>query len=272
MFEILENQSVISISGLDAKKFLQSLTSNDVINNAYSHNYLLNNQGRYLFDFFVSENEGDSYLLEINSTRTEDLIKRFNLYKLRSDVHVTDCSQIYKIIYSRDQLEAEVVKSNQDPRYKKLGIRSIIKSEKINMLGRPFDNLYYHDKYKYAVPDGNIDLIFEKSIPIEYGAEELCSISYSKGCYVGQEVISRAKYQGVVRKKIYHISSNDSNINAQSGADVIDLLGNKIGTLCSAYTNQGIALLREELVLALPEKVAMINSVKVDIKVPAWRR
>jgi hypothetical protein len=54
--------------------------------------------------------------------------------------------------------------------------------------------------------------------------------------------------------------------------DVVDLLGNKIGILCSSYIKQGIALLREELVLALTEKVAMINEVKVDINVPGWRK
>jgi hypothetical protein len=272
MFEILENQSVISVSGSGAGKFLQSLTTNDIINNTYSHNYLLNNQGRYLFDFFIHTNEDNTFLLEINSARTEDLIKRFNLYKLRSDVHITNCSQTHKVIYSREPLEIDYIKSNQDPRYKKLGFRSIIELEKINRLGRIANNLYFNDKYKYALPDGDIDLIFEKSIPVEYGAEELNSISYSKGCYIGQEVISRAKYQGVVRKKIYHVSSGDSNINAQSGVDVVDLLGNKIGILCSSYIKQGIALLREELVLALTEKVAMINEVKVDINVPGWRK
>lgn len=272
MFEILENQSVISISGLNAKSFLQSLTTNDIINNTYSHTYLLNNKGRYLFDFFIHTNEDGTFLLEINSARVEELIKCLNLYKLRTDVHIMDCSQTYKVIYSTEQLDMNLVKCNRDPRYKKLGIRSIIKSEEISKIGRNHPNLYFHDKYKYSVPDGDVDLIFEKSIPIEYGAEELKSISFSKGCYIGQEVISRAKYQGVVRKKIYHVSSDSSDISAQSGVDVLDLEENKIGTLCSSYMNQGIALLREELVLALPEKVVMINHVKVNIKVPAWRK
>ncbi|MGV2432252.1 MAG UNVERIFIED_CONTAM: hypothetical protein LVQ98_02480 [Rickettsiaceae bacterium] len=70
-------------------------------------------------------------------------------------------------------------------------------------------------------------------MPPEYGAEELNAISYSKGCYVGQEVISRTKYQGEVRKKIYKISSTESLENIEYGTEIISK-AKKIGILLSA--------------------------------------
>jgi hypothetical protein len=272
MFEILENQSVINISGSDAQKFLQSLLTNDIVNNPYSYNYFLNNKGQYLFDFFVHNNGDNTFFLEINNTKTANLIKCFSLYKLRSDVNIVDVSQTYKVIYSKEELKHSLIKSNKDPRYKKLGIRSIIKQENIRYLSHKTTELYINDKYKYTIPDGSTDLIFEKSIPVEYGAEELNAINYNKGCYIGQEVISRVKYQGVIRKKIYHINSNSGNINSEAGAHILNFKGDKIGILCSAHKNCGIALLREELFLSLSEKIATIGDIAININIPTWNK
>ena len=110
----------------------------------------------------------------------------------------------------------------------------------------------------------------EKSIPIEFGAEELNAIDYKKGCYVGQEVISRAKYQGVVRKKIFKLQSDVNFLAIEQGAE-LTFEGVKVGKLCSFYENLAIGLLWEEKYLGLTEKKVMINSYILDVIVPSWR-
>ncbi len=270
MFEILTNRAIIHIFGSDSQKFLQSLTTNDVVNKTYTYNYLLNNQGRYLYDFFVYQDNSESYFLDVDKNSSATLIKRLSMYKLRSRIEICDVSEFYAMLYSESKV-MNTVFSLQDPRYNKLGFRSLIKTENINKLQNKVSDLYLKNKYDFSIVDGNLDLVSEKSIPIEFGAEELNAIDYKKGCYVGQEVISRAKYQGVVRKKIFKLQCGTNFAFIEQGAQVTDLDGNKAGKLCSFYKNLAIGLLWEEKYLGLTEKKVMINGCVWNVIVPLWR-
>ncbi len=261
-YELLKNRSILKLAGSDAKKFLQSVTTNDVVKNKFSYNFWLNNQGRYLFDFFVLQDQ-DDYLIDIEKTCAEAFIKRVRMFKLRSKFTVEDVSDEYLIYYSeRKEIFnkggiAQAI-SQQDPRSDKLGFRILAKQlEKeggdpalqvqISEAAEAYPGLYLQHKYNYGIVDGSSDMIYEKSIPIEYGAEQLNAISYDKGCYVGQEVISRAKYQGEIRKKI-HIIEFEKDFTPEQSSPVNDSDGNKIGVICSSYQNRAIALLRIEKV------------------------
>jgi folate-binding protein YgfZ len=271
MIEILKDRALIHIVGPDSGKFLQGMTTNDVIKKNYSYNYLLTNQGKYLFDFFVYQQSAESYFLDINKTSLDIFLKRLNMYKLRSNLDIKDVSLDYNIVYSKSQIESDVEFSLQDTRYKALGYRSMMKTEKIKLLNKLVDNLYISDKYKYTIIDGYLDLVYDRSIPVEYGAEELNAIEYNKGCYVGQEVISRVKYQGVVRKKIFKLQFGTEFAVKEQEAKITDLDGDKLGIVCSNYKNQAIGLLREEKFLGLKQKVAMIENQLVNIEIPPWR-
>ncbi len=271
MIEILQNRAILHIVGPDAGKFLQSMTTNDVVKKTYSYNYLLTSQGKFLFDFFVYKKGVESYFLDINKDSASDLQKRLMMYKLRSNLEAQDVSSKYNILYSDSLVELDVEFSLQDPRYNELGYRAMIEISKIDQLSEIEEGLYNRDKYKYAITDGNTDLIYDRSIPVEYGAEELNAIDYHKGCYIGQEVISRVKYQGVVRKKIFKLYSDTDIVIKEKQTQVADVDGNKIGAVCSNYRNQAIGLLWEEKVLGLKRKVAMIDGQVVNIQVPAWR-
>lgn len=270
MVEILENRSLIHLYGSDAEKFLQGQTTNDIIKKQYSYNFVLNNQGRYLFDFFVYRENGDSFYLDIHSNSAEELIKRLSMYKLRSDVELKDVSDELCALYSKEAIEDSIF-SFGDPRSGLLAFRSVMERSKITDAQKYLRGLYLQDKYDHSIIDGVPDLIYEKSIPIEYGADELNAIDYQKGCYVGQEVISRAKYQGVIRKKIYKLRFGAEIATNCTGAMILDSGGNKIGAVCSSYGNLAIALLREEKYLGLNKKMAMVHETPVDILIPEWR-
>lgn len=278
MIELLKNRSVISVTGADALKFLQSMTTNDLENHQNSYNYLLSPQGKYLHDFFVSKVSDEELLIDIDYSCVGAFIQKLNLYKLRRAVQLEDLSDDYCVVYS--PLSALPTKAGipeykvhyQDPRFHKLGFRSIIKTSYINNSELVSNNLYKQDKYEFAIPDGVSDLIFDRSIPLHFGGEELLAISFSKGCYVGQEVISRAKYQGVIRKKIFKIKSDLQISFHEIGAEITDINGGKIGIFCSSYNNVGIVLLDEEKYLELDKKIAIIEEGdKVEIIVPEWR-
>ncbi len=230
------NRSLIKITGVDAAKFLQNLVTNDVCSeNKVIYAMMLSPQGRFLFDMFIIKTD-DSFLLDVFDGTKELLMKKLGMYKINLKVTI-------------DGLCEEDI-SYKDPRSELLGHGSS----------------YLEDKYEYAIPDGGIDLLYDKAMPQEYGAEELNAISYTKGCYIGQEVISRTKYQGEVRKKIYKITSDSDLSDIPHGTEITSD-AKKIGIFCSGHKTNGIALIREELY----SQKAIADQHEIQLTVPIWR-
>lgn len=265
MHEILTNRAIIEVVGDDAMNFLHNLTTNDIKNNNYCYSYALSNQGRYLFDFFVLKLSATRFFIDINVNQSDLFKNHLVRYKLRAKIEVNDLTNIYQVIYSKQQLEFNGYK---DPRYDQLGFRSIVSKDVLITAGTA--GLYLQDKYNFAIVDGYEDLIFNRSIPVEYGCEELKAVSYTKGCYIGQEVISRTKYQGVVRKKIFKLSVNTDNLDI-SKDDEIMANNTKIGVVCSSYKNSAIALIRLDDYHSLQNTVITVKNQTVSLCVPPWR-
>ncbi len=273
MYETLIDRAIIEIAGPDAIIFLHNFTTNDIKKYDYCYNYALNNQGRYLFDFFVVKISPSNLLVDINVHQVDLLKAHLLKYKLGSKVEITDLTEGYQVIYSKEKLE-DLSISIKDPRHNKLGFRSIAKKE----LKNHWDNspmiehsgLYLQDKYKLTIIDGYEDLIYERSIPVEYGGEELNAISYTKGCYLGQEVISRAKYQGVIRKKIFKLIAEEDISNILKNEEII-VNNTKIGVLCSSYQNTGIALIRLDDYIPLKDNSITIKNIPIILSIPGWR-
>lgn len=269
MREILRDRAIIDVSGNDALDFLQNLTTNDIKKNNYCYSYALNNSGRYLFDFFVFKDSDTKFLIDINKNQVELFQKHLVMYKLRAKIEVSDLSQLYKVVYSKEQPQFPCIVSNQDPRFNKLGFRCIIKAD-ADLMGEN-SGIYLEDKYNYAITDGYEDLVYEKSIPIEYGAEELNAVSYTKGCYIGQELISRTKYQGVLRKKIFKLYFESFDDLSVSKNDEIIANNKKIGVICSYYKNRAITLIREEEFSILEQPIIKVQNQVAFLSLPPWR-
>lgn len=271
MYEILKNRATFLLAGNDSLKFIQNISTNDIEKNIYSYNYLLNNQGRYLFDFFAYRKSASEIYLDCSADQKEQFFKRLSLYKLRSNLEITDVSHNYITIYTHTKLNiSECLYFQQDPRYSKLGYRGLITNELSSKYSDSTDDFYMNDKYNYAIIDGYLDLISEKSIPIEFAGEEQNALSFSKGCYVGQEVIARAKHQGVIRKKIYKLDFGTKIALSLKLADVTNSKGDVIGKVCSNYQNVAIAWIREENLSNLTKKQVMVNEKLATLIKPEW--
>ncbi len=273
MYEILSDRSIIEVSGEEASVFLQRLITGDVIKNSYSYNYIINNQGRYLFDFFVFKESGEKLLLDLDSGKAPFFIEKLSFYKLRAKVAIKEVSDNYSAIYSEEANPSfNAIATFRDPRFKKLGFRNI--APKISGEGKK--GLYYRDKYNFAVPDGLEDLIYEKSMIVEFGAKDLMAVDFAKGCYLGQEAVSMATYRGTIRKMIFKITSESDLTFFEQGSEIISK-NEKIGFLTSSYKNSSIAVIREEQFLALGDnrEVLIRNAEGVEAKalafVPEWR-
>ncbi|MBI2707185.1 MAG: folate-binding protein YgfZ [Proteobacteria bacterium] len=254
MIAHLSHRGIVEIQGDDKGTFLQGLISNDIKEVTPNHAIyavLLTPQGRFLYDFFISEKDG-SYFLEAEAARLEDLLKKLNLYKLRSQV-ILKIRPDLKVsalwgegVASSLGLKEESGNAREsvfmDPRLVELGARALGEIDQQSFQVMSVKD-YAHHRLTLGVPEGGQDLIPEKSIPLESGLDELHAISWTKGCYMGQELTARTKYRGLVRKRLFPVT-----IEGDAPLFGTDILKNdtSVGEMRSHSGTQGLALLRVE--------------------------
>lgn len=274
-FQVLDNRSIISISGKNKFTFLQGLVTNDIrkiesdkVDILYA--LMLTPQGRFMYDFFIFC-DGDRVLIDHESQFTSEIIAKLSLYKLRSDVVLNDTKDHYQIVFIDQKCSA--VESGEyyfpDPRDSRLSFRVYIPKEKFqsfvqrNKLAAE-KSLYESRLYELCIPEPHKDMIQTRSFPLEYGMENLHAISFEKGCYMGQENTARTKYRGTVRKKLFKFIADASLKNIEIGTEIRHG-DSKIGMFCSSHGSIGKALLRIEELEAAKTKEFMLGEYKIKI-------
>jgi len=205
------NSRFLSVEGKDNSDFLQNLITNDV-NKCTKENIiyscLLTPQGKFISDFFVFKKD-DKYIIETHSLFYETLLKKLSLYKLRSKVLINEITNLnsYSVFGELDNNFNFIIFCG-DPRNKKIGNKLICKSENPKILKdvTEIDEKKYHEiLIQNTVPLSHFDLKENKSLLLENNFENLNSISWDKGCYVGQELTARMKYRALLKKRIYSL-------------------------------------------------------------------
>lgn len=270
---ILDDRAVLAISGPQAREFLQGLVTNDVIGGLAPgsglYTALLSPQGKILFDFLVTEGDG-ALLLDVARDAAEALLKKLKMYRLRAkvDVELREPLGVYVNLAghpdNRPTPYADRAITFTDPRLAALGRRSIgARAEMPANLAGP--RAYHEHRIALGVPEG-ADFGFEKIFALDAGLDELNGVSFTKGCYIGQELTSRMKHRATSRKRILTVSS-DTALPA-AGASVTRG-GADIGELVSAYDNRGFALVRLDRLEETSGDVR-IGEIQVALNKPAW--
>lgn len=212
---LLDIKKVLEVRGRDAKKLLQGLMTNDVTtmtDGVCMATTFLSPKGRIQADTFLyySTNvEGEpTILIETNSAHTDALTHLLSLYKLRSNVSITLKPNIKSyFIYGSsliDQLElakkSKAIIYAADPRVDGLGVRALYSNDLNNIVTTDSANISY-EKYRLVAGLAEGSELSDE-IPMECNLDLLRYISFEKGCYIGQELVARTKYKGVVRKRI----------------------------------------------------------------------
>jgi folate-binding protein YgfZ len=259
---LLANRGVLRLSGQDRRAFLQGLVSNDVSACVPGHAVyaaLLTPQGKFLHDLFIVDT-GDEFLIDCEAARAEDLLKRLAAYKLRAKVTLADAQDEYDVWAMRGQGSGFGVQGAfVDARLPELGMRAILrKGDSITLNPDPrsqnFD-AYDRHRLKLGVTDGSRDMIVEKSTLADGNFDFLNGISWSKGCYLGQELTARMHYRGLVKKRMFPVTIEGG---APAFGTVITFNGEDIGDMRSSCDNLGLALLNiEKAEAAMREKVRL---------------
>lgn len=269
----LDDRAVLALSGPEARPFLQGLVTNDVAGGLAPGNALytalLSPQGKILFDFLVTEGDG-ALLLDVARDSAQALLKKLKMYRLRAQVEIEPRPQLGVYLSleghpdNRPTPYAERAISFADPRLAALGIRSIGSSAEMPA-NLPGPQAYHRERIRLGVPEGG-DFGTEKVFALDAGLEELNGVSFTKGCYIGQELTSRMKHRATARKRILGVSA-EQNL-PEPGASI--LRGETdIGELLSAQGTQGFALVRLDR-LDEARGDTKIGEIPVALNRPAW--
>ena len=227
---ILKNRGLISITGEDAKEYLQNIITNDVNKVSKSSSVfaaLLSPQGKYLFDFFVIKND-KGYLLDCDGSLVEDLVSNLSKYKIRSKVEIKDLSSSYVIglinLENFKNLQKELGKQGTtleyrdspifiDPRDNDLGARIISPLEKLYLTIKKLNlkivgsKSYIEKAFLKGIPVEGLNNLQNQLFGLEINFEKLNAIDFKKGCYVGQENTARMKLKNKIRKQLMPIKT-----------------------------------------------------------------
>jgi hypothetical protein len=273
---VLPSRSAIRVRGGDAGKFLQGLITNDIGKaqgtNAI-HAGLLSPQGKILFDFFVVE-DGDEFLIEVAQDKADELLKRLQFYRLRAQVEIAEPALAVAAAWGSTPRLPDGAIAYADPRLAELGVRMLLpKGTDLTALGceaQP-EAGYHAFRISQGVPEGGRDYAFGETFPHEALFDQLHGVDFAKGCYVGQEVVSRMEHRGTARKRIVPVEGG-APLPA-SGASV-EADGVPIGTLGSVSGASGLALIRldrAEDALA-GGKTLTVGGVKIALRRPSFAR
>jgi folate-binding protein YgfZ len=278
---LLPDRAVVRVDGSDAEKLLQGLVTNDVERGSSPRSVfaaLLSPQGKVLFDFFIARH-GGSYLIDTAADKTADLVKRLEMYRLRARVDIEDASSKFVVQvdwhYAPPPEHAGQMSQMIDPRLPELGMRTLwgpgVASRLTEDAAReanatPAD--YHAHRIALGVPEGGKDYAFGDTFPHEANMDLLNGVSFSKGCFVGQEVVSRMQHRGTARKRVVIVEADNP---LQTGAAIMAGQAN-IGTIGSVAGHRGLALVRLDRVEEMQRKGERITAegAMLTIQLPAY--
>ena len=234
----LPSRGVIEITGADRVAFLQGLVSNDVEAAAPGHAIwaaLLTPQGKYLADFFIFS-DGNTLLLDCDRDAMPMLLTRLPRFRLRADVKVAARDALS--VYAGWNADVPLGIAAPDPRLPNAGFR-LLSDAPVAATATAAD----YDRHRLALglPDGARDLEPEKTVLLEAGFDELHGISWTKGCYMGQELTARTKYRGLLKRRLVPVAV-DGPLPAPGAPVLRD--GVEIGTMRSGLDRRGLAVVR----------------------------
>ena len=245
---MLEDRGVVSVSGAEATSFLQGLLTNDVERLAPSearYAALLTPQGKILFDMIVVREPGGeepSYLIDCTAAQAADLAKRLGFYKLRAKVAIANQSAERAVVafWGNEPASAENL-LYADPRDPRLGWRAILPRAAGAAIGLEHVGEYEGLRIAAGTPKGGLDFAYGDAFPHDANFDLLHGVDFDKGCYVGQEVVSRMKHRGTARKRVARVKL--AGPAPAPGTPVLDR-ELAVGALGSSSGREALALLR----------------------------
>ncbi len=284
---ILADRGVIKVAGDGARNFLHGLVTADILQLKVGEARfcaLLTPQGKIIADFIVTEapaKDGGGFFLDVPLAQAAALVGKLNLYRMRAKVMVEDLSQVLGVLAAWDggstPPPTAVGLCYGDPRLPALGLRAMLPPHLAGAaaaeLGATLVGASEYEAHRIAlgVPSGGADFSYGDAFPHEADMDQLGGVDFAKGCYVGQEVVSRMEHRGTARTRAVPVRFVGTA--PEAGAAIV--AGNRqLGSLGSAASGHAIALLRLDRAadaLANGEPL-MAGATPIRLVKPDWAR
>jgi tRNA-modifying protein YgfZ len=256
------DRAVISLAGDNVLGFLDNLLTCDcasLAEGAAVYGALLTPQGKILHDVFVY-NAGHHILLDCATSQRSSLLQRLAVYKLRAKIQITLDNELEVGVHMERSPEG---KCYVDPRVAAMGFRSF--NSPGSLINAPSSTAYDERRITLGLGDSNADIGSELMFPHEANFDQMDAVSFTKGCYVGQEVVSRVQHRGTARSRLLplfaegHLMSGEGVMSGEM----------QVGTVHSTSHRNGLALLRIDKLVDAKAPLT-VNGVGVRVQRPDW--
>jgi tRNA-modifying protein YgfZ len=281
---LLPDRGVVKVAGDDARKFLNGLITSDIARvtpEQAAFTALLTPQGKIIVDFILAEApaaDGGGFFLDCPRALAPALMQRLNFYKLRAKIIIEDLSETLGVLAIWDGAgSTEYGLCYGDPRLPDLGMRCMLPphlaAEAAADLGAELTDASAYEAHRIAlgVPRGGLDFIYGDAFPHETDMDQLGGVDFGKGCFVGQEVVSRIEHRGTARTRVVPVRYD--GFAPEAGTPVS--AGEKsIGTLGSSAQGRALAMLRlDRTADALAAGAPLVaGGIEMRLVKPNWAR
>ena len=251
---LLPDRGVLKVAGDTARTFLNGLLTADIgqVTPARAcFAALLTPQGKIVADCIVAEappEDGGGFFLDVPRALAVTLVDKLNFYKLRAKLIIEDLSEVLGVLAAWDgQADTDYGLAYADPRLPALGMRVMLPphlaAQAAADLGAELVDAAEYEARRIAlgIPRGGVDFIYGDAFPHETDMDQLNGVDFEKGCYVGQEVVSRMEHRGSARTRIVPVAYEGYAPDAGAEVKAAD---KAIGTFGSSARGRAVAMLR----------------------------
>lgn len=278
---LLPDRGVVSVKGDDAEKLIQGVISNDMKlleTQTALFTAVLSPQGKIQFEVFVVKTS-EGFLLETARDCAPGLTQHLKRYRLRAKADIEDASENYTVAAIWGGPYEPHGRGKQpvwyaDPRLPEMGYRELVTiGSDWALAGDAADvatqEEYHAHRIGLGVPEAGKDYPLGDTFPHEALFDQLNGVSFKKGCFIGQEVVSRMEHRGTVRKRVVPLVA-DTALPATGTPVVAGAV--EIGLLGSVLEGRGLGLMRLDRAAEMSEKgeALVADAVPVKIELPAW--
>ncbi|HVV94084.1 MAG TPA: folate-binding protein [Hyphomicrobiales bacterium] len=278
---VLDDRGVLAVTGADAKSFLHNVVTCAVEGaepGAARYGALLTPQGKILADFLLLAT-ADGALIDVARDVLPELKKRLALYRLRAKVAIDDLSDTLAVAVLWDGGDAPPASaaSFADPRLPALGVRAFLPKDgadaALAAMGAAIvpAAAWHAHRIALGIPEGGRDFVFGDAFPHEADLDQLAGVDFRKGCYIGQEVVSRMEHRGTARSRVVPVTLDGP---APPPGTEVAAGGRPLGRMGSSAEDRGLALLRLDRAAEAEAAGQPITAgaASLAVALPAWAR
>jgi folate-binding protein YgfZ len=277
----VKDRALISIAGPDAEHFLQNIITTDIAAIAAAEAWpgaLLTPQGKIMFDFLISRRDDDGFLLECRGDIADDFMRRLTLYKLRAKVEIAKLDQdVVAVSWQTDSAASQSDSTRSETDSSSVSDRRfradalVVRHYGVPPVANASADDYAALRVAHAVAESGADFELGDAFPHDVLFDQNGGVGLKKGCFVGQEVVSRMQHRGTARRRLLHVRAETAL--PAPGTDVT-ADGRPLGRLGTVAGKDGLAIARIDKVKAAMDGGVpiMAGETEVTLAIPGWAR